>query len=94
MQMTNKEYLMINKSTNIVENICVWDGNNNTWTPPSDYLMLVAEEVKALIWQAVLDNNKIIDYVLIEKIGIGSIGFTWDGLVLTTNQPKPEIPVS
>jgi hypothetical protein len=45
----------------------------------------------AIIWELNLDKT---DYVLVEVMGIGDIGFTWDGTVLTTNQPKPEAPKS
>ena len=89
---------MINESTNVVDNICVWDGNPNTWTPPSGYLMLVEADTQALIWIAVYEPDPItkkpivVDYVLTETLGAGAVGFTWDGTVLTTNQPKPVIP--
>ena len=34
-------------------------------------------------------NNQ---WILVEVIGAGDIGFTWDGSVLTTNLPKPPDP--
>lgn len=80
---------MINESTNIVDNVCVWDGNPNTWQPPANYLMLVQDITPAIVW--VLNEAKT-DYELKQVMGAGSIGFTWDGTVCTTNQPKPEIP--
>lgn len=30
-------YALINKETNVVDNICAWDGNTQTWTPPSTH---------------------------------------------------------
>lgn len=84
---------MINKSTNIVDNICVWDGNTNNWQPPENTLMLIQADTRALIWTEVTTDGKITDYVLNESMGIGSIGFTWNGSVLTTNESKPTIPV-
>jgi len=81
--MTTQNYLMVN-STNVVENICLWDGDTNTWQPPADTLMLIQATTPALIWVLNTDN-----YVLEQVIGAGQIGFTWDGTVLTTNQPKP-----
>jgi len=84
---------MINPS-NVVDNVVTWDGNPNTWQPPSDYLMLVQATTPALVWVAVKVDNKITDYVLEEIVGQGGIGFTWDGTVLTTNQPKPPIPTN
>lgn len=86
----NQNYLMINESTNIVENVCVWDGNSNTWTPPSGYLMLVQATTPAVIWEVNEDNT---DYVLTEEMGQGQIGFTWDGTKCVTNEPKPPAPV-
>ena len=29
---------------NIVENVCLWDGNTTTWQPPDGYLMKVIPE--------------------------------------------------
>ena len=80
---------MISTATNVVENVCLWDGDVNTWTPPADILMLIQATTPAMVWQPVIVDGKITDYVLAEQIGAGSIGFTWDGTVLTTNQPKP-----
>lgn len=79
---------MINQSTNVVENICVWDGDVNTWLPPADTLMLVQADTTAIVWEL---NSDLKDYVLTEKIGVADIGFTWDGSVCITNLPKPEI---
>ena len=80
---------MISTITNIVNNICVWDGNVNTWTSPSDSIQLMQTTTPDMVWEAVIVDGKITDYVLTEQMGAGSIGFTWDGTVLTTNQPKP-----
>jgi len=96
--MTTQNYLMVNQSTNIVENTCVWDGNNETWQPPENTLMLVETTTPAMEWFPVIETNpqtqkrEIVDYVLTETIGGGGIGFTWNGSVLTTNQPKPQPP--
>jgi hypothetical protein len=88
--MTIQNYLMINESTNVVDNICEWDGNLDTWQPPANTLMLVQTTTPAMVW--VLNQDQT-DYVLTEMIGQGQIGFTWNGTVCTTNQPKPAIPV-
>ena len=80
---------MINNSTNVVDNVCLWDGNPDTWQPPQNYTMLVQATTPAMVWEPNADNT---DYVLTEQIGQGQIGFTWDESVLTTNEPKPEIP--
>ena len=87
--MTTQNYLMIPTATNVVDNICLWDGDTNTWQPPADTLMLIQATTPAMIWQTVIVDGKITDYVLEEQIGAGNIGFTWNGTVLTTNQPKP-----
>lgn len=86
----NQNYLMINESTNIVENVSVWDGNPNTWTPPAGYLMIVQATTPAIVWE--LNENKT-DYVLTEELGLGQIGFTWDGTKCVTNESKPPAPV-
>ena len=70
----------------VVTNSVVWDGNNNTWQPPENAIMLIQAITPAMVWQL---NPDLQSYVLVEVIGAGSIGFTWDGTVLTTNQPKP-----
>lgn len=90
--MTTQNYLMIPNATNVVENICYWDGDINTWQPPVDTLMLIQSATNAIIWKAVIVDKIITDYVLTEQLGGADIGFTWDGTVCTTNQPKPAIP--
>lgn len=75
--------------SNVVTNVCLWDGNTDTWTPPSDATMLVQSTTPTKIWGLV--NNQ---YELVDSIGDATIGFTWDGTVCTTNQPKPEIVVA
>jgi hypothetical protein len=87
--MTVQQYLMINESTNVVDNICMWDGDINTWQPPANTLMLIDSITPAMIWEPVYTDKKITDWILVEQMGAGAIGFTWDGTVLTTNQPKP-----
>lgn len=87
--MENKNYLMINLTTNIAENVIVWNGDVQTWQPPENTLMLVDEETEALTW--VLNEEKT-DYVLAPVLGAGGIGFTWDGTILKTPDPKPEPP--
>jgi hypothetical protein len=92
--MTTQNYLEVN-TENVVDNIIIWDGDINTWTPPDGYTMLVKSTTPALIWK----KDKSVDppvYVLVEVIGAGSTGFTWDKTtqILTTNQPDPNIPVT
>lgn len=86
-----QQYLII--ENNIVTNICVWNGDTSTWTPPVGSIALVQAITPSMIWQAVVVEGKITDYVLVEQLGQGDIGFTWDGTNCITNQPKPAIPV-
>lgn len=83
---------MINQTSNIVENIVYWDGDINTWQPPENHLMLIQADVIAQVWEAIITDGKITDWILANQLGAGQIGFTWNGSVLTTNQPKPSIP--
>ena len=88
--MTTQNYLVV--ENNVVTNVCVWDGDTNTWQPPTDATMLVQADTQALVWRLNADKT---DYVLVEVLGVGGIGFTWNTTtqVLTTNQTKPEVPV-
>ena len=89
--MTTQNYLII--ESNVVTNNVVWDGNPETWQPPVNSVQVVDATTPAMVWVEVYnDEQKIIDYVLEEKLGAGDIGFTWNGSVLTTNEPKPSIP--
>ena len=90
--MTNQNYLVV--ENNVVDNIVVWDGDVNTWQPPADATMLIQANTQALVWTAVLTDGKITDWTLTEELGQGQIGFTWNETtqVLTTNQPKPNVP--
>ena len=81
---------MINKFTNVVDNICIWDGDINSWQPSTDIVMLNKLTTPAMIWQ--LDNALSTPaFVLKTEIGAGNIGFVWNGTILTTNQPQPLI---
>lgn len=88
--MVTQNYCMVNPDS-ICDNVCMWDGDTNTWQPPTGYTMLVQATTPAMVWS--LDSSLVPpDYVLVEQTGQGGIGFTWDGAVLTTNEPKPESP--
>jgi hypothetical protein len=82
--MTNQAYLQI--QNNVVTNNVMWDGDTQTWQPPSDATMLIKADINAMLWR--LNNDKTA-FELVEFLGAGEIGFTWDGSVLTTNQPQP-----
>jgi len=85
--MTIQQYFVV--ENNVVTNSVIWDGNTQDWQPPVDATMLVSETTPAMIWQL----NKLLppSYELVEVIGAGDIGFTWNGSVLTTNEPQPII---
>jgi hypothetical protein len=81
--MTTQQYLQI--ENNVVTNAVVWDGGSD-WTPPENATMLVQDTTPAMIWKVPTGGT---EYVLTEVIGAGSIGFTWNGTVLTTPDPQP-----
>jgi len=82
-----QNYLIIEQ--NIVTNIVVWDGDTTQWTPPQGSIALVQATTPAKVWTYDKASNT---YVLTEQLGFGDIGFTWDGSVLTTNEPQPAPP--
>jgi hypothetical protein len=82
--MTVQNYLII--EFNVVTNICLWDGDTTKWTPPKGSIALIQANTIAMVWQ--LNSDKT-DWILVEQLGQGQIGFTWNGTVLTTDQPKP-----
>jgi hypothetical protein len=86
--MTIQNYLEVDNNTNIVINNVSWDGDTSTWQPPETSTMLVDNETLSMIWQP---NEDYTGWVLTGVLGAGDIGFTWDGTVLTTNQPKSTI---
>jgi hypothetical protein len=88
--MTTQNYLII--ESNVVTNNVVWDGNTETWQPPIGSIQIVGATTPAMVWDAVVVDKVITDWELVEQIGAGGIGFTWDGSVLTTNEPKPPVP--
>ncbi len=89
--MTTQNYLII--ESNVVTNNVVWDGNPDTWQPPAGSIQIINATIPAMVWDAVVVDKKIVDWALVEIMGAGDIGFTWNGSVLTTNKPKPPVPV-
>ncbi len=81
-----QNYCMINEQTNVCDNLVLWDGNTDTWTPPPNELMLVQADTPTKIWGLNPEKN---DYILVVVMGGGGVGFTWDGEYLTTNEPYP-----
>jgi hypothetical protein len=93
--MTTQNYLVV--ESDVVTNCVVWDGNTQDWQPPSDATMLVQATTPAMVWVGTTTENLpatvpptyTTTYNLEQVIGAGNIGFTWNGTVLTTNQPQP-----
>lgn len=85
--MTAQNYCMVSEATNVCDNVVLWDGNPNTWTPTAGYLMLAQVTTPAKDWMWV-DNA----WVLAVG-GCGQIGYTWDGTYLVTNEPQPTQPM-
>jgi len=83
----SKTYLLINTSNNTVENAVAWDGNTETWQPPSGFIALDAEVTPSIEWEWSTDAN---DWVPVDMVGTGSIGDSWDGQ--KSNSPKPPPP--
>jgi hypothetical protein len=87
--MTTQNYLIV--EANVVTNVVVWDGNTQDWTPPADSIQLAQATTPAMVWTADYTTTPY-SWKLASVIGAGSIGFTWDGTTLTTNNPKPTNP--
>jgi hypothetical protein len=90
--MTTQTYLQV--QNDVVTNVCLWDGDVNSWQPPADAVMLVQETTPCMVWEQVIVDEKVTDFVLKEVIGAGTIDDTWDGSVLTTDLSKPVIPTT
>ena len=90
-EFVEQNYLII--ESNVVTNICIWNGDTTIWTPPIGSIALAQSTTPALIWQLDTTTKPSI-WKLVEVIGAGEIGFTWDGSILTTNQPEPKPPVA
>jgi len=86
--MSTQHYLLIN-TQNVVENIIVWDGNPE-WSHPSGYTLLPLETTPAMVWRLNEDITPK-EYQLVEIMGVGDLGYLWNGTVLTTNDPQPVV---
>jgi len=63
----NQNYLIV--ESNVVTNIVMWDGNTSTWTPPQGSIALVKSTTPAKVWNPVVVDLHITDWVLVEEIG-------------------------
>jgi len=86
-------YLLINKQTNIVDNIIDWDGNTSTWRPPEEYEVVAQSEGRLeIIWDWDKERQ---EWVELETFRGGDIGATWDGTKFINPKPTwtPEPPI-
>lgn len=84
-----ENYILIDETSNVVDNVVMWDGNTNTWQPPANHIWFPVATTPALIWGWDVAIN---DFVLIEQVGAATVGFTWNGTECVTNEPKPLPP--
>jgi hypothetical protein len=84
-----KTYLFVNTANNIVENAVVWDGNTETWQPPSGFIALDAEVTPSVEWEWNADLN---EWTPVDMVGTGSIGDSWDGQKFNSPKPPPPPP--
>lgn len=74
---------IINSQTNVCENITLDDRQFFEVNLPSPYFALDLMTTPSLHYK--FDGQ---NYVTIESVGQGGIGFTWDGTKLIQPQPK------
>lgn len=79
-----QNYCLIDEATNICINICWWDGNTEAWSPPDGTFAFPQSTTPSKNWQLIDDQ-----WVLVDSIGEGNIGFIWEDGYLVTNQPEP-----
>lgn len=85
--MTTQNYCLVNTQTNVCDNVTLWDGNTQAWELPADHIALVQATTPAKVWALSSDRTS---WELVEVLGVGQIGFVWDGVHLVTNEPQPE----
>lgn len=79
-----ENYVLVDNQTNIADNVVVWDGNTQEWSPPASHIALAQSITPRLIW---VQNEQTKELEQIEVIGSGSIGDSWNGEKLI--QPHP-----
>lgn len=89
--MTVQNYLLVNTSITpaTCDNLILWGGDTSIWSPPASHIALAQKDTPSKDWEWDSTANT---WVLIESIGGGNIGYTWDGVLLTTNEPQPQDP--
>jgi hypothetical protein len=82
-------YALVNKETNTVDNIILWDGNINIWQPPETHQAVFAEDKLTLLW---VWNSDLNDYEQKEFVDSLDLGLKWDGTKFVEVK-KPETPI-
>jgi hypothetical protein len=78
------KYLLINKTTNIVENVV--EVADDSWQPSDSFLAVPQDEVIGQVWGFDSDVN---DFVVSDVLGSATIGNTYDGSKCITHETKP-----
>lgn len=85
--METKNYCLIDKQTNVCENVVIWDGDTSKWAPADNYLCIPQNEIPTKTWKY---DGTVKDFVeIIIENDVGAPGYTWDGTYLI--QQKPEV---
>lgn len=85
-----KNYALVNTISNLVEKIVYWDGISDIviYDLPESYELILIEDKPALVWDQISGTDSI---GLVEKIGLGSPGMTWDGIKFSQDQNNPPV---
>ncbi len=85
-----KNYALVNITTNLVEKIVYWDGVSDIviYDLPEHYELILIEDKPAMVWDKVSGSNEI---KLVEVIGRGSQGMTWDGTKFSQDKNNPPV---
>jgi hypothetical protein len=67
--MNTNTWMIINNIGNYIENIIVWDGDVNKWTPPQGTSAVKIEDVDFSTINDNPDNLEINDFVKLKKYG-------------------------
>lgn len=79
--MIEENYLII--ENNIVTNIVYWNGDTTVWQPPEGAITLAQSKVPANVMVITGDDiSNNVQAKLTEVMGVGEIGFVWNGTVL------------
>jgi hypothetical protein len=82
-------YALVNKQTNICDNVVSWDGDTNKWQPPETHMAMLVDTTPSLRWRA---NYELNEWESVECMGYGSPGDIWDGTRLCDPQPTGPLP--